>query len=172
MLISLLLIGVVLLVIVLPFVYKPLRGSRRVSNLAPVAPASNATPSRVDLLIALRDLDFDHSTGKLSDADYAALRGRLLKQIADLSADADSNEHLDAEIEAAIQQRRRLKKKGAKRCRECGAALQPRDRFCPACGVPVAETRVCDDCGRPYDALDAFCAHCGASLPQMVEAMS
>ncbi|NOX61721.1 MAG: zinc ribbon domain-containing protein [Chloroflexi bacterium] len=172
MILSTLLIGIVLMAIVFPFVYKPLRRSTSASRLARSDSAHREAPTRVDLLIALRDLEFDYRTGKLSDSDYAALRTQLLSQIAELSTDATSDEVLNAEIEAAIQQRRQRLKKSTATCRECGAMLRSHDRFCPTCGAQISETRLCNRCGRPYRALDAFCAHCGASVPQMLEAVS
>jgi hypothetical protein len=44
------------------------------------------------VLAAIRELDFDHATGKLSDADHAAERERLKKEAAALLEEIDRRE--------------------------------------------------------------------------------
>lgn len=91
-------------------------------------------------LLAIRELEFDYATGKISAEDYGPLRARyearaleIMTQPAPAAPGADAPRDLDAEIEAAIAQAR-----GGTRCLACGDAL-PRDaRFCPACGAPAA----------------------------------
>ncbi|HRE29697.1 MAG TPA: hypothetical protein PK954_23845, partial [Anaerolineales bacterium] len=39
---------------------------------------------RDTILAAVRDLDFDHATGKIEDADYAAQRAKLMAQGAEV----------------------------------------------------------------------------------------
>ena len=64
-----------------------LRGAR---GDALVPPRSEAEEERVRLLeerdralAALKELEFDHRTGKISDADYATLRPSLRREAAD-----------------------------------------------------------------------------------------
>lgn len=45
-------------------------------------------------------------------------------------------------------------------CRQCGAALEPEDRFCGKCGTP--RTRTCPSCGAELGEADGFCGKCGA----------
>ncbi len=48
-------------------------------------------------------------------------------------------------------------------CGNCGAGVQPTDRFCPKCGAP--QTLTCPHCGRAARAGDQFCGGCGQRLP-------
>ena len=60
-------------------------------------------------LAAIKEIEFDHATGKLSDADFERL------------------------IAAA-----RAQAKGKKFCIECGSPLEGSGRFCVECGSKVA----------------------------------
>src|SRR5512136_187223 len=76
------LIGLLLFAATIPFVAKPLLGQKRLKPaIAGSAKVSNADQHQAALL-ALRDLEFDHRTGKVTDEDYAGLRADLLAQAA------------------------------------------------------------------------------------------
>ncbi len=80
---------------------------------------------------AIRDLEFDHQTGKLSDQDYKQMRTRY-----DLKA-AEVLQKMDA-LEAAQTKRGNGKANGKasarNACPKCNAPVLPNDRFCPRCG--------------------------------------
>jgi rubrerythrin len=77
--------------------------------------AALAPEERVDAAIeALRQLELEYQTGKLSDEEYGALRTRL------------EREALDA---------RDARPSGF--CPECGHSLEGDETFCPACGHHV-----------------------------------
>lgn len=121
------------------------------------------------LIGALRDLDHDHRTGKLDDADYATLTARLKQQAAEVLKDIDVNE--------------------GRRVMRPGDAPVPESAFADAAKTPetptirvthselkkaVAEAaaaagsavRFCTKCGRQAKADDdKFCGKCGATLP-------
>ncbi len=85
--------------------------------------AGSAPSDRLDLALdALRDIEFDHETGKLADEDYQSLRARYA---ADAIAARDAGAGSD-QVSAAG------------RCSVCEAALSPDVRFCPHCGTEVA----------------------------------
>ncbi len=135
-----LLIGLALLIGVAFFVIQPFL-ERRALREKPVTEAEALTAERESLLIALRDLDFDYATGKITTEDYAPQRAVLLargvavlKQLDALGAATDDS--ADDEIERAIAQRRRARPT----CTECGVALEAGDRFCRSCGAKVART--------------------------------
>ncbi len=46
-------------------------------------------------------------------------------------------------------------------CGQCGAPLEPGDRFCGDCGAPLAG---CPACGAPVVAGKRFCKSCGHAL--------
>jgi len=77
--------------------------------------AALAPEERVDAAIeALRQLELEYQTGKLSDEEYGALRSRL------------EREALDA---------RDARPTGF--CTECGHRLEGNETFCPGCGHHV-----------------------------------
>jgi hypothetical protein len=86
---------------------------------------------------AIRDLDDDFDTGKLTPEDHAALRGGLVARAVQL---------LEAEREAADERRPRpgpsealsVAPRAARACASCGAEPPQAARFCPQCGAKLA----------------------------------
>ncbi len=98
-------------------------------------------------LRAIREADFDHRTGKLSDEDYASLRdeleGRALNAMAELDA-ANALHAVPPSTSAAATT-------GATTS-TTRAAAEP-GGFCPACGVRFARgARFCPGCGKKLPA--------------------
>lgn len=87
---------------------------------------------------ALEEIEFDRATGKLSDADYAALRAtyeRVLavKPDAEVSSDATippRPRDFDAEAEALVRRVR----EGKVACPQCGPRPESDALFCSSCG--------------------------------------
>ena len=153
-----LLIGAALLVALYIFVSQPLRRAHQAPDTE--SQLETLVAQRESLYTQIRELDFDHATGKVTDADYTPLRDRLkaeaagvLRQIDHLigslpAGEVDSIEQAvaarrkrrpaaaDADLEAAIAARR--KRAAALACRHCGNPLNPNDSFCARCGTPVA----------------------------------
>jgi hypothetical protein len=110
LLVALLAMGVLLA----PLIW-PGTASRGGNAIAP--PELEDTP-RGQALIALKEIDFDRATGKLSDADYEELKARYSARALAL---------LDA-VEAT----------GAPACPSCGAVLVKESLFCELCGAAVS----------------------------------
>lgn len=156
------LIGLALLLLTIPFVVRPFRRKTRPESLAVPQHRQRPTAQHQEVLLALRDLEFDYRTGKIAEEDYAVLRADLLAQAAAaLEGHSDPEDDLDAQIEAAVLARRR-KLGHVQACQQCGKAAGPGDRFCTGCGAPLEA--VCPACGKPMAASDRFCAACGAKL--------
>ncbi|MGE5138971.1 MAG: zinc-ribbon domain-containing protein [Rudaea sp.] len=85
---------------------------------------------RNNVFDAIKDLDFDHATGKLSDEDYRQMRARY-----DLQA-AEVLQKMDTIGAGKTRPRAKNGTAGAGRaaCAKCGAKVQAADRFCPVCG--------------------------------------
>jgi len=135
-----LLLALALLILVAAFVAQPLMDKRRHSS-AP-APADELVSRREAVLTELRDLDFDYSTGKVNEDDYAAQRARLtangaevLRQLAAVKSAAP-----DDPLEKMIAARRQARPAapGAMFCPNCGKPLRAGDKFCAACGHKIA----------------------------------
>jgi len=152
-----LLLALALLLLVAAFVARPIVERAVNRNDAPAdSSADDLIARREAILVELRDLDFDHSTGKVSDADHQTQRARLVAQGAEILRALDqlpiTNYHLqnlDDEIEQLIAARRKGRSK-TQVTRGAAAPIQP-GGFCPQCGKPVV-------------ANDKFCAHCGARI--------
>ena len=83
MLTAALVLGALLAVAAVVFVARPLLGGSE-ETLAEPEPGRLALAEERDrALAALKELEFDHRTGKVSDEDYRALVGELRRAVAD-----------------------------------------------------------------------------------------
>jgi len=88
--------------------------------------------SRKDsIYTALKDIEFDYTTGKLSEEDYGALREKFTAEAADVLKEID-------EAESAASRPAKRKKAAGSACAECGFKAQPGDHFCQSCGSRLA----------------------------------
>lgn len=159
-------VGLAMLVAGVPFVVRPFREKRSRRNRYPEA-HSNPHEDRQAVLSALRDLDFDFRTGKVSEEDYAALRAQLVTKAATY---VQSEESLaDEQIEAMIKARKASLSK-VRKCTKCGHEVEADSRFCSQCGTAVGDN--CPSCGKPVQEGDLFCTACGTNLEQKVEAVA
>ncbi|MDF1499727.1 MAG: zinc ribbon domain-containing protein [Anaerolineales bacterium] len=94
-------------------------------------------------LWALRDLDFDHELGKVSEQDYKVTRAQILQETAAALEEIEKDEAaVEANIEEEVRNLRRTARESGRYCHQCGQAREQDDRFCTACGVEfkMAET--------------------------------
>ena len=107
-------------------------------------------------LAALKEIEFDRATGKLSDADYEKMHARYTREAVEALRDAEAiagssggNGHgaapvagvapraaADDPVERLIAEARQASK-GKRFCTNCGAVLEGSGRFCVECGVRV-----------------------------------
>jgi len=156
-----LIVGTVLAVGALAFVLYPLFfGEQRRAFYPPLAPRQSERDVAVS---ALREIEFDRATGKLSDVDYAELKGRYTED-AVLAMRREERESgapdTDAdEIELAV----RAYRDQHPPCSSCGPRPEDDAVFCSQCGRYLRDR--CADCGAPVVALDArYCENCGNRL--------
>ncbi len=147
---------------------------------APLEPPVG-TPDAASAVAALREIEFDRATGKLSDADYADLKARYTRAALDELREADERaaavvagavasaspahgagtdapEGLDP-VEAAIRRARANQRE----CAVCGPCDQPDALYCASCGryLPGA----CAACGAEVTLVGSrFCGGCGHQL--------
>ncbi len=150
------LIGLLLFAATIPIVIKPLLNQKRLKPaMAGSAKVSSADQHQASLL-ALRDLEFDHRTGKVTDEDYASLRANLLAQAAvTIDAQDKRSVDLDALIEQAVRSRRQT---------PVDSLIEEAIRRRRKNQVEAQAVNLCPKCGRKARADDRFCAGCGASL--------
>jgi hypothetical protein len=147
---------------------------------APLEPPVG-TPDAASAVAALREIEFDRATGKLSDADYADLKtrytraaldelreadGRVAAVVAGAAASAsaapgagaDAPDRLDP-VEAAIRRARANQRE----CAVCGPCDQPDALYCASCGRYLPGT--CAACGAEVTLVGSrFCGGCGHQL--------
>ena len=165
-------VGVVLALAALAFVLYPIFDGRT----GPVLPSTHrpapdsgaaldsAPAAAID---ALREIEFDRATGKLSDADYAALKAAYTSEaLAAMRAQSATAAQgttarppdIDPAEAAILQYRHRVRA-----CGTCGPRPEPDALYCSSCGRYL-EGR-CERCGAVVDQPGAqFCAACGHRL--------
>jgi RNA polymerase subunit RPABC4/transcription elongation factor Spt4 len=123
----------------------------------PGATVKSRPESNRGILYALRDLDFDYQTGKVSDADYRPLRRKLLSEAAaGLTTEERGRQVAVAQLERAVRAQRKV----VAVCPQCGSGFERGQRYCSRCGSPLS--RSCTTCGELMKRNDAFCSACGA----------
>ncbi len=75
---------------------------------------------------ALRDLQFEYATGKLSSDDYEQLQARYQVQAADILQQLD-----------ALKPKKAKSAQGARACPRCNSTMRAQDKFCTKCGTKL-----------------------------------
>lgn len=89
-----------------------------------------SAPERRDAAVErLREVEFDHGTGKLADEDYRRLRRRYARAALEARAEAEGGGPPPPDVPpGAVEEAE---------CASCESVLDPSDRFCTACGAPA-----------------------------------
>jgi hypothetical protein len=131
------------------FLAAPLRAARAAQPGTEHAP-NPVRREREALYAAIHDLDHDHETGKLADADWREMRDGLRARAIELLRQEQAAPQGPARSEAAASEGRAAARSPGQA--EAGAARREPD--CPACGAPAAaDARFCAQCGRPLAAV-------------------
>ncbi|MEW5721387.1 MAG: zinc-ribbon domain-containing protein [Chloroflexota bacterium] len=122
---------------------------------------------------AIKDLENDHATGKLSDADYRSLRTKYEAKAVAILQELDHavgskpgalRVRDDDAVEREIARLRRgAATNGVLKCPKCGTPHVAEDVFCAKCGASLRGTR-CPACGKRAAVGDKFCGKCGKPL--------
>lgn len=87
------------------------------------------------VLRSLKDLEFDHAMGKLSDRDFedmaARLRARAVRIMKSLDERPDYRGRIEREVETRLSQTEERSSAG---CNSCGTANDADATFCKKCG--------------------------------------
>lgn len=152
-----LIVGTVLAVGALAYVLFPLFGGASPAiRRRPATRGADAAAMEQEAIVALREIEFDRATGKLSDSDYAELKARYTERALAAMRGRDASEPAIDEAEAAVlAYRARMRS-----CGRCGPRPEPDALYCSSCGsyLPGA----CAGCGANVtQAAAAFCNCCG-----------
>src|SRR5439155_11916880 len=114
-------------------------------------PDDDLSPRAVALR-ALKEIEFDRATGKLSDADYDALKAQYT-----------------AEVVTALREESRDAGGEMREAMAAGRTPHPASRIshpdCPTHGArPEPDAEFCSECGRRLGSAPGYCGRCGAAL--------
>jgi Double zinc ribbon len=157
------LVGIALLWLV----FEPLLGPPRISTDR-LAELDDVEETRKGLaLTALKEIEFDRETGKLSDADYAALKSRYTA--AAIDALREEGRAGGTDIERLVADRVRVVRAAAAgvpaiACPDCGVRPEPDALFCSSCGLRIGGPAACESCGAELEAGSRFCTNCGGRI--------
>lgn len=130
---------------------------------APGAQPTAQTGERERAVDALREIEFDRETGKLSDVDYRELKATYTREaVAAMRAEESAAVLADAETDpaeaAVLAYRQRVHA-----CVRCGPRPEPDAEYCSSCGGYLRGR--CGHCAAVVsEAGAAFCTSCGSTL--------
>jgi hypothetical protein len=145
------------------------------SRTAPEVPAEDdqltELLSRKDgVLTAIKDLEFDHQVGKLSEEDYQRFNFRLRQQavgyLQQIDKLAPQSAQLDDALEVEIARQRKIRTGQVAANGKGVVAAAPAAAVAPATvsvSTPEAAVRFCTACGQPLAPNHKFCANCGTA---------
>jgi hypothetical protein len=151
-----LLLGLALLCVIGLIIALPLFERRRPA-IKPPTRYEALQQERRDIVRAIRELDFDHRTGKINDADYQRVRGGYVQRGAQALRELDALD--EPSVDAAIEMRVAALR-----------AVTNADGNGNGSGDAERDTRVCPACGETVKTSDRFCPHCGHRLEAMTPA--
>ncbi|HEV8380198.1 MAG TPA: zinc ribbon domain-containing protein [Gemmatimonadales bacterium] len=124
-------------------------------------PADDMSPQTVALR-ALKEIEFDRATGKLSDSDYDALKARYTAEaLAALRGEAgnvkrDTGNVVTPAVTFSVSRFP---------CPEHGARPEPGANFCSECGRRLGQASgYCARCGTALEDDARYCNRCGARV--------
>jgi hypothetical protein len=163
-------LGTLLAIGSLAFVLWPLFDEGRVAP-RPSARRAGVQDEEVGAIDALREIEFDRATGKLSDTDYTALKATYTKVALeelrardDLAVASPATTIAGAsaapdDAEAAILRWRAQRRS----CGHCGPRPEPDALYCSECGRYLEGK--CGACGAAVEGPGrTFCTECGTRL--------
>ncbi len=170
-------VGTVLALVGLSLVLAPLLGNGSPPPLPTRRSPDAAREPEDGAVAALREIEFDRETGKLSDSDYIELKTRYTRAAIEELRAADqrlshtalptmtetpmpeTNAIEHDPVEAAIQRARARQRS----CARCGPRVEPDATYCSTCGSFLPGS--CPHCGRAVTESSAcYCAACGTRL--------
>lgn len=168
--------GTLLAILALIVVLAPLVSGATSTGVSAQAKRSNDAriadeEERGSAIAALREIEFDRATGKLSDADYVDLKQRYTRAALDEMRATESVEgvvsggsvgstlSIDDAVEAAIARARQVQRA----CSVCGPRPESDATYCSSCGRYLPGN--CGNCGTAVDLVGSrFCINCGEQL--------
>ena len=115
------------------------------------------------VLRSIKDLEFDHAMGKVSDKDFAEMSARLRARAAGLIRQLDAGTSYRQAIEAEVEKRVHVKKPEEKPP-VATTATTATTATATATATTTTTTKLCLSCCTPNDPDARFCKGCGYQL--------
>jgi len=145
---------------------------------APPAPPIYEPPdpqetAKGQALAALREIEFDRETGKLSDTDYDELRKAYTAEALTAIRVEESGAAVGTgaggdEVERMVAARVAAIRGGdvgdGVVCPTCGPRPETEAAFCSSCGRSLNGAGACTGCGAPLTPDARFCGDCGTKV--------
>ena len=116
-------------------------------------------------LSALKEIEFDQATGKLSDEDYAMLKGKYTAQALQALRE-EGGAPGSGDLETVIAARARVSRaegSSSTTCPHCGPRPEQDALFCSTCGCGLG-ARSCSQCSAVLPPGSRFCDQCGTRV--------
>jgi len=117
---------------------------RKRPAIKPMSRRESLQHERQDIVRAIRELDFDHRTGKINDDDYKRVREEYVQRGATVLRELNTLEEVDIDevIETKVAALRKTHDDvDAMHCPKCNAVISNTDKFCPQCGHALQPAR-------------------------------
>jgi hypothetical protein len=156
--ITALLVGLAVLVLILG----PLVGSRSAEPPAAALdePEEFEETRKGMALGALKEIEFDRATGKLSEEDYEALKAKYTIRAVEILRE-EQTDPVEALIAARVKS---LRDGQVPSCPTCGPRPESDAAFCSSCGSRLEGAMVCPICGGGLVPGGRFCGSCGSAV--------
>jgi Double zinc ribbon len=132
-------------------------------------------------LTALKEIEFDRETGKLSDVDYQFLKAKYtaaaleaLRRDPEADGTGLSSDDVEAMIAAKVRALRSAVTSAspdahsaafpAPACSSCGPRPEPDAVYCSSCGRRLPIRAACDRCGTALLPGSRYCETCGRQV--------
>lgn len=120
------------------------------------------TPKGV-ALAALKEIEFDRETGKLSDADYELLKAKYTAAALE-ALRMEQGAAAPSDIEAMIAAKVAALRGEVPACPACGPRPEPDALYCSGCGRPLSGQGRCERCGTALGPDSRYCEGCGSRV--------
>jgi double zinc ribbon protein len=167
--------AVVLGIAALWLVLQPLIRPRSFLSL-PFEPLDPEETPKGVALAALKEIEFDRETGKLSDEDYALLKAKYTAAAVEALRGEQArlvSDDIEAMIAAKVRSLRSARAATSPdtvspagsdlgpACDACGPRPEPDAVYCSTCGLGLTIRQYCDRCGAALVPGSRFCEACG-----------
>jgi hypothetical protein len=114
------------------------------------------------IMVAIKDLEFDHQVGKISEEDYQRFDARLRRQAIAYMQQIEKRSPQIAKIEDALEA------EISRQRRTLNGRNQPAPKPTTITGTATTSLRFCTNCGESLSPNHKFCANCGTPVSSMI----